>query len=108
MLLTALTTQVPQGPNDGWYIGLVIGFTIVVVVVIIAASILALASRIGAQARVGIEAMDQARVNTLPIWEVQTTNTLLTTLWKTAESAREALEETARASVQDTRVGARR
>lgn len=92
MLLTALA-PVPHtgGHNEGWYLGLGIGFTIVVVVVVIVASILALAARIGAQAREGIDAMDEAREVTLPVWEVQKTNVLLTGIWRTAESARTAL-----------------
>lgn len=112
MLLTAITTSKGAPPATAgdvyWYIGLAIGFAIVVVVVVIAASILASAARIDAQAREGIDAMDEARVNTLPIWEVQTTNSLLTTIWKTAEAARESLEESARASAQATRLEPRR
>jgi hypothetical protein len=96
MLLTAITTSAPvphtAGHNTWWYIGLGIGFAIVVVVVVIAASILALASRIGGQAREGIEAMDEARVATLPVWEVQKTNVLLTGMWRAAEAARKSLQ----------------
>jgi hypothetical protein len=73
-------------------VGIGIGFAIVVVVVVVAASILALASRIGAQAREGIVAMDQARVNTLPVWELQKTNVALTGIWRAAEAARHSLE----------------
>lgn len=100
MLLKAITTVagVPHTPgrNHWWYIGLGIGFTIVVVVVVIAASILGLAARIGAQAREGIEAMDQARENTAPVWAVQQTNVSLTAIWKAAEAARESLQATTR------------
>lgn len=108
MTLTTLAlAPVPHttGHNEGWYIGLGIGFAIVVVVVVIVAMILALAARIGAQAREGIDAMDEARDTTLPVWEVQKTNTLLTAIWRTAESARASLPDT---SVQDTRLGGRR
>lgn len=96
MSLTAALAPVPHtvGHNDGWYLGLGIGFAIVVVVVVIVASILALAARIGAQAREGIDAMDEARATTLPIWEVQKTNTLLTGIWRTAEAARASLQDT--------------
>ncbi|MGI8864549.1 MAG: hypothetical protein ACR2JH_09165 [Solirubrobacteraceae bacterium] len=80
------------GHNSWWYLGLGIGFAIVVVVVVIVATILALAARIGAQAREGIDAMEQARIATLPVWEVQKTNVALTAIWKAAESARETLQ----------------
>ncbi len=104
MLLTAITTHatVPHTPgrNMWWYIGIGIGFVIVVVVVIIASAILALASRIGGQAREGIEAMDQAREATLPVWEVQKTNVALTAIWKAAEAARESLQPTRTEGIQ--------
>lgn len=98
MLLTAITTsaRVPHTPggNTWWYIGIAIGFAIVVVVVIVASSILALASRIGRQAREGIDLMDEARAATLPVWELQKTNVALTGIWKAAESARLSLQGT--------------
>jgi hypothetical protein len=81
-----------HGSTQWWFIGIGIGFAIVVVVVIVASTILALAGRIGAQAREGIKLMDQARVVTLPVWEVQRTNALLTVIWKAAEAARESIE----------------
>ena len=100
MLLKAITTVAPvphtPGHNHWWYIGLGIGFAIVVVVVIIAASILGLAARIGAQAREAIDAMDQAREVTLPVWEVQKTNVALTAIWRAAEAARQSLQGTTR------------
>ncbi|HWC87931.1 MAG TPA: hypothetical protein VG388_15465 [Solirubrobacteraceae bacterium] len=80
------------GNTEWWFIGIGIGFAIVVVVVIVASTILALAGRIGAQAREGIKLMDQARVATLPVWEVQRTNVLLTVIWRAAEAARESIE----------------
>jgi hypothetical protein len=86
MLLTA------AGTIKWWFIGIGIGFTVVVVVVIVAATILGLAGRIGRQAREGIKLMDQARHVTLPIWEVQKTNALLTVIWRAAEAARESIE----------------
>ncbi len=100
MWLTALTTSAPvphiAGHNTGWYIGIGIGFAIVVVVVVVAATILALASRIGAQAREGIDVMDRARAVTVPVWEVQKTNVALTGIWKAAAAARESLQGTNR------------
>jgi hypothetical protein len=86
MLLTA------AGTTKWWFIGIGIGFAIVLVVVLVASTILALAGRIGKQAREGIRLMDEARYVTLPIWEVQRTNALLTVIWKAAEAARESIE----------------
>ena len=88
MLLTA------AGSTHWWFIGIGIGFAIVVVVVIVASTILALAGRIGQQAREGIKLMDEARGLTLPVWQVQRTNALLTVIWRAAESARESIEGT--------------
>jgi hypothetical protein len=95
MPLEAVLTKAPvphtPGHNTWWYVGLIIGFAVVAVVVVIAASILSLASRIGAQAREGIELMDEAREVTHPVWEVQKTNLALGAIWKAAQSARESL-----------------
>jgi len=75
----------------GWYVGLGIGFAIVAAVVVLVATILTLASRIGSQARTGIERMDQARATTAPVWEIQKINSSTTAIWKAAESARRLL-----------------
>jgi len=75
----------------GWYVGLGIGFAIVAAVVVLVATILTLASRIGSQARTGIERMDQARATTVPVWEIQKINSSTTAIWKAAESARRLL-----------------
>lgn len=88
MLLTALAS------NTWWYVGIGIAYVIIIVVLIVVGSILTLAGRIGAQAEAGIDAMDQLRVSTLPVWDVQRTNVLLTAIWKGAASAREALQPT--------------
>lgn len=97
MLVLALTTKAPvphtPGHNTWWYIGLGIGFAIVVVVVIVAASLLALAGRIGAQARAGIELMERARLSTLPVWQLQRTNSSLTAISKAAASIRQSLQK---------------
>ena len=94
MLLTLAQqgSQIGEQPEyDWWYIGLGIGFTIVVVVVILVATILTQAQRIGTQARTGIGAMDELRVATLPVWELQKANGSVTAIWKAAETARGVL-----------------
>lgn len=95
-----LTTFATAGSTHWWYIGIGIGFAVVVVVVIVAAWILALASRIGQQAREGIEMMDEARDLTLPVWDVQRTNALLTVIWRAAEGVRKSLEGTKKETVR--------
>lgn len=93
MPLTALAAAHSAGTH-WWFIGIGIGFATVVVVVIVASTILALAGRIGQQARQGIILMDEARGLTLPVWQVQRTNALLTVIWRAAEAARESMEGT--------------
>ncbi|MDQ3591651.1 MAG: hypothetical protein M3386_01960 [Actinomycetota bacterium] len=97
MVLLAQVAQQVQGlpteSHSGAYIGLIIGFAIVVVVVILVATILMFAARIGDQAQDGIVRMDEARESTLPIWELQKLNTSVTGIWRSAESVRHILEE---------------
>ena len=76
---------------SGWYLGLGVGFTVVVVVVILVAMILVQASRIGHQALDGIELMDEARESSLSVWDLQVMNVSVSGIWKSMESAREAL-----------------
>lgn len=92
-LAATAKTQIKASHHDytGWYAGLGIGFAIVAVVVVFVAIILTLAARIGEQARTGIERMDEARVTTLPVWEIQKLNASATGIWRAAESAREVL-----------------
>ncbi len=94
-MLLFLAQQAPQigtGPEyDWWYIGLGVGFTIVVIVVILVATILTQAQRIGGQARTGIGAMAELRVATSPVWELQKANGSITAIWKAAEAARGVL-----------------
>jgi len=92
MMQLAQQTDVGRSAEHvGWYVGLGIGFAIVAAVVVLVATILTLASRIGSQARTGIERMDQARATTLPVWEIQKINSSTTAIWKAAESARRLL-----------------
>ncbi len=94
-MLPFLAQQAPQidraSKYDWWYIGLGVGFTIVVIVVILVATILTLAQRIGTQARTGIGAMAELRAATSPVWELQKTNGSITRIWKAAETARGVL-----------------
>ncbi len=82
---------IAQMHSDGWWLGLGIGVAVVVVVVLVVVAILRLAGRIATQARTGIQAMDQARLNTLPVWAVQDINKAATGIWRATERARKIL-----------------
>lgn len=76
----------------GWWVGMIIGFTIVAVVVVLVAMILTYAARISDQAQEGIERMDLARANTQAVWGIQDVNASATGIWRSAEKARGILE----------------
>lgn len=76
----------------GWYVGYVIALVVLVVVVILVATILGLARRIGVQALAAVEALDQARVNTLALWDVDKINGGVRSIISSAEEARAGLE----------------
>ena len=59
--------------------------------VILVAMILVQASRIGHQALDGIELMDEAREASLSVWDLQLMNVSVSAIWRSAESARQAL-----------------
>jgi len=75
----------------GWYVGLAIAAITIAVVVVLVAMILGLARRIGYQARAIEEALDQARVNTFPLWDVEKVNDGIRSVVKGAGQARTAL-----------------
>lgn len=88
----ALLQQSPQEANlFGWYVGFIIAFAIIVVVVVLVASILQLASRINRQAVDGTEALVQAQLTTAPIWDLDKANNSLKAILKSAQGARKAL-----------------
>lgn len=86
----------PIASTGGWLLGLGIGFAIVVVVVVLVATILLYAARIGDQAQTGIAAMDDARHNTLPVWDLQALNSSATGIWRSTEAATQLLREARR------------
>jgi Sec-independent protein translocase protein TatA len=76
----------------GWWVGLTIGAVIIAVVVVLVAIILGMARRIAVQAKSITGALNQARVNTLPLWDVDKVNEGLRLTAKHASEARAALE----------------
>ena len=75
----------------GWYVGLAIGAVVVAAVVVLVAIILGLARRISVQARSITGALNQARVNTLALWDVDKMNEALRVTARHASEARAAL-----------------
>ncbi len=75
----------------GWYVGYVVAGVLITVVVVLVAIILGLARRIGVQADVVVGGLDQARINTLPLWDVDKVNGGLRSIVKSAQEARTAL-----------------
>lgn len=58
----------------GWIIGWIGGVIVVALVAVLVLAITGLAGRITRQAHAITGALDGARENTLPLWEVRTTN----------------------------------
>ena len=75
----------------GWYVGYVITAVIITIVVILVGIILGLARRIGVQADAVTGALDQARINTLPLWDVDKVNGGIRSIIRSAQEARTAL-----------------
>jgi len=75
----------------GWYVGYVIAAVVITIVVILVGIILALARRIGVQALQITASLDESRINTLPLWEVDKVNSGVRSIIKSAQSARQVL-----------------
>ncbi len=75
----------------GWYVGYVIAAVVITIVVVLVAMILALARRIGVQADMVTGALDEARINTLPLWDVDKINGGIRSIIRSAQEARTAL-----------------
>ena len=75
----------------GWYVGYVIASVVIALVVILVAMILALARRIAVQADQITTALDEARINTLPLWDVDKINGGVRSITQSAREARAML-----------------
>ena len=76
----------------GWYVGFGIAAVVIVIVVVLVAVILSLARRIGMQAREVTLALEDCRVNTLPLWDIGLVNAAVVDINKSATAARGVLE----------------
>ncbi len=75
----------------GWYVGYIIAAVVITIVVILVGIILALARRIGVQALQITAALDEARINTLPLWDVDKINGGIRSITQSAREARAML-----------------
>lgn len=75
----------------GWYVGFAIAAVTITAVVVLVGAILGLARIIGRQAVDITEALDQSRLNTLALWDVDTVNRSIVGINRNAAKARAAL-----------------
>lgn len=76
----------------GWWVGMAIGGVIIAVVVVLVATILGQARHISVQAKAITAGLNDGRVNTLPMWDVDKVNEALRMTARHASEARAALE----------------
>ncbi len=77
----------------GWYLGIVIGVVVVLIVAAVALLLIQVAGRIRRQAGMAVDALEDARANTQPLWDVATTNRRAKSVLEGAIRAREAVED---------------
>ncbi len=75
----------------GWWVGLVLGFLVVAVVVVIVGVVLTLASRIADEARVATAALPVVRDQTQTLQDVGQINDSAISILRSARAARKAL-----------------
>lgn len=76
---------------SGWVIGWIIGAIVVALVVALLLLMISGASRAGVKAGNILAALESARDNTAPLWEVNTTNRTVDRITVAATAAREHL-----------------
>jgi large-conductance mechanosensitive channel len=76
----------------GWWIGIIIGVTIVAVVVFLVMTIITQAHKIASQAETGSRGVLDAYANTMAVWELRDINRSTSNIWRAAEDARKLLE----------------
>lgn len=80
-----------DGLDWGWYVGWGVGLVVVLLAAGLLLTIIALARRISRQAQDITRALDGARANTDPLWEVRTTNHEIDRITRGLTTAREGL-----------------
>lgn len=81
------------GVHGGWYLGIAIGVVVVLIVVAVALLLIQVAARIRRQAGLVVAALEDARANTQPLWDVAETNRTAKGILEGAIRAREAVED---------------
>jgi len=76
----------------GWYVGFAIAGVTITAVVVLVGIILGLARIIGRQAVEITAALDQSRINTMALWDVDVVNRSIVGINRNAAKARAALE----------------
>ena len=76
----------------GWWIGIIIGVTIVAVVVFCVMTIITQAHKIAQQASLGSRGALDAYANTMAVWKLRDINRSTGNMWRAAETARKVLE----------------
>ncbi len=76
----------------GWWVGIIIGVTIVAVVVFLVMTIITQAHKIAGQASLGSRGMLDAYANTMAVWKLRDINRHTGNMWRSAEGARKVLE----------------
>jgi hypothetical protein len=92
LAVTVFAEHTAGNPHTGWWVGLVIGFTVVVVVVAVVAALLTYASRIGEGAGEARDALDSARHGMTPLSRLEGASQTARVALAAARSARSALE----------------
>lgn len=77
--------------SAGWYVGWAVGLVVVLVAAVLLLAIIALGQRITRQATDITRALDGARANTDPLWEVRGTNHAIDRVTRGLRRARETL-----------------
>ena len=77
----------------GWYIGWIGGVVVVALVAALVLWITALAQRLTGQADAITEALDGARENTIPLWDVRSTNHAIDRITRGLRRVRTGSEE---------------
>ena len=76
----------------GWYVGFAIAGVTIAVVVVLVGTILGEARVIGRQAVAITESLEESRLNTMALWDVDLVNRSIQNINRSAAKARAALE----------------
>lgn len=83
--------MIVAGLSTGWYVGWAVGLAVVLVAAVLLLAIIALGRRIVRQAADITQALDGARANTDPLWDVRATNHAIDRITRHLTTARGSL-----------------